>query len=115
MASLKCSFCGNIIHHHGEPEGTEPVEHVFCTLDNWRELEKENMAVDHLELEHDGFFFYVWRCVRCNTFTFFNDSWDLIGSYVPNEEIFSEPMKEPFEFGPFWNDCRSNHRRYNVA
>lgn len=31
------------------------------------------------------------------------------------QKISSEPMKEPFEFGPFWNDCQYTHRRYNVA
>ena len=104
MASLKCAFCGYVIHHHGEPEGTEPVQYIFCTLDNWRELEKENLTADWLELEHDEIFFYAWRCARCGTFSFFNDRWYLTGIYAPNEKISSDPMKDPFEFGPFWDD-----------
>ena len=104
MASLKCAFCGYVIHHHGEPEGTEPIEHLFCTLDNWCKLEKENLTADYLELEHDEIFFYAWRCARCGTFSFFNDRWYLTGIYAPNEKISSDPMKEPFEFGPFWDN-----------
>ena len=104
MASLKCGFCGYGIHYHGEPEGTEPIEHIFCTMENWRILEQENLPADSLEIEHDDIFFYAWRCARCNTFTFFNDRWKYLGTYIPKEEFSSEPMQEPFEFGPFWND-----------
>ncbi len=104
MGVVGCGLCSYAIRYHGEPEGTEPVEHVFCTLENWRELEKENLPADRLEIEHDGIFFYAWRCARCNTFMFFNDRWRSIGVYTPNEKFSSEPMKEPFEFGPFWND-----------
>ena len=104
MASLGCGFCGERLYYHGEPEGTEPVEHVFCRLDKWRKLEAENLTADHLEMEHEEFFAYAWRCWRCNTFTFFDYSLKNIGTYTPNEEFSSAPMQEPFEFGPFWND-----------
>ena len=46
MAVCGCGFCSYAIRYHGEPEGTEPVEHYFCTLDDWRELEKENLTAD---------------------------------------------------------------------
>ncbi len=62
------------------------------------------MPADSIEIEHDDIFFYAWRCARCNTFTFFNDRWKYIGTYTPKDEFSSEPMQEPFEFGPFWND-----------
>ena len=42
MAVLGCGFCGYQIRYHGEPEGTEPVEHYFCTLEKWREFEEKN-------------------------------------------------------------------------
>ena len=35
---------------------------------------------------------------------FFNDRWKNIGTYTPKDEFSSEPMQEPFDFGPFWND-----------
>lgn len=104
MAVCGCGFCGYQIRYHGEPEGTEPVEHIFCTIENWRVLAEENLSADSLEIEHDGIFFYAWRCARCGTFTFFNDRWKYIGTYAPKEKFSSEQMKEPFEFGPFWND-----------
>ena len=104
MAVRGCAFCGYQIRYHGEPEGTEPVQYIFCTLDNWRELEKENLTADWLEMEHEEFFTYAWRCVRCNTFIFFNYNLKNIGTYAPKEKISSDPMKEPFEFGPFWDD-----------
>ena len=104
MAVCGCGLCGYQIRYHGEPEGTEPVEHIFCTLENWRELESENLTADSLEIEHDEIFFYAWRCARCGTFTFFNDDWKCIGTYTPNEEFSSAPMQEPFEFGPFRDD-----------
>ena len=104
MAVRGCGFCGYQIRYHGEPEGTEPVQHVFCHLDDWRELESENLSADWLEMEYEEFFSYAWRCVRCNTFVFFDYNLKTIGTYVPKEEFSSEPMKEPFEFGPFWDD-----------
>ncbi len=104
MAVCGCGFCGYQIRYHGEPEGEYPVEHIFCTLENWRALEEENLTADWLEVEHDGIFFYAWRCARCGTFMFFNDKWKSIGAYTPNEEFSSEPMQEPFDFGPFWDD-----------
>lgn len=104
MASISCRFCGENLYYHGEPEGEYPVEHYFCTLDKWRELEAENLPADSIEIEHDDIFFYAWRCARCNTFTFFNDRWKYIGTYTPKDEFSSEPMQEPFEFGPFWDD-----------
>ena len=104
MASLKCMFCGYGIHHHGEPEGTKPVEHIFCTEINWQKLEKDNLTCDNLEMEYDEIFFYAWKCSRCGSFTFFNDNWRIIGFYAPKENFSAEPMQEPFEFGPFWDD-----------
>ena len=104
MSSLKCGFCGYVIRYHGEPEGTEPVEHIFCTLDKWRELEEENLPADSIEIEHEYPLIKSWRCWRCGSFSFFSDGIHLSGVYVPKDEISSEPMKEPFEFGPFWND-----------
>ena len=104
MAVCGCSFCGYQIRYHGEPEGDIPVEHIFCRLEDWRELEAENLTADRLELEHDEIFFYAWRCRRCKTFIFFNDRWTTVGIYTPKDEFSSEPMQEPFEFGPFWDD-----------
>lgn len=104
MAVRGCGLCGYQIRYHGEPEGTEPVEHYFCTSDKWQELEEENLTADWLEMEHEDFFSYAWRCVRCNTFTFFNYRLKYIGTYTPKEEFSSAPMQEPFEFGPFWDD-----------
>ena len=104
MSVVGCGFCSYAIRYHGEPEGEYPVEHVFCTIDNWRALEEENLPADSLEIEHDGIFFYAWRCARCGTFMFFNDDWKNIGTYTTKEEFSSAPMQEPFEFGPFWDD-----------
>ncbi len=104
MAVRGCGFCGFQIRYHGEPEGTQPVEYVFCRLDKWRELEAENLPADCLEIEHEEFFSYAWRCVRCNTFTFFDYNLKTIGTYTPNEEFSSAPMQEPFDFGLFWDD-----------
>ncbi len=104
MAVCGCGFCSYAIRYHGEPEEEYPVEHVFCRLNDWRELEEENLPADSLEIEHDEIFFYAWRCARCGTFTFFNDDWKCIGTYTPKEEFSSASMQEPFEFGPFWDD-----------
>ena len=35
---------------------------------------------------------------------FFDCKLKRIGTYTPKDEFSSEPMQEPFEFGPFWND-----------
>ena len=104
MSVVGCGFCSYAICYHGEPEGTQPVEYVFCRLDKLRELEAENLTADRLEIEHDGNFSYAWRCVRCNTFMFFNHRLKNIGTYTPNEEFSSAPMQEPFELEPFWDD-----------
>ena len=104
MAVRGCGFCGCSIRYHGEPEGTTPVEHIFCRLNDWRELEVENLTADRLEWEHEEKFFYAWRCKRCGTFTFSSNYVNTTGVYAPNEEISSDPMQEPFEFGPFWDD-----------
>lgn len=100
MAVLVCNFCGERLYYHGEPEGKYPVEHYFCTLDKWRELENENADL----LEHWKDFIESWRCWRCGSFSFFSDVTRLSGVYTTKEEFSSEPMKEPFEFGPFWDD-----------
>ena len=104
MASIGCRFCGERLYYHGEPEGIVPVEHYFCTLDNWRKLEQENLPADSIEIEHEYPLIKSWRCWRCGSFSFFSDGIHLSGVYVPKDEISSEPMKEPSEFGPFWND-----------
>ena len=104
MAVRCCGLCKYQIRYHGEPEGKYPVEHVFCTLDNWHELEAENLTADCLEWEHEEKFFYAWRCARCGTFTFFDHNLKYMGTYTPEDEISSAPMQEPVEFGPFWND-----------
>lgn len=104
MAVRGCPLCGYQIHYHGEPEGTTPVEHVFCNLSDWHDLETENLTADYLELEHEEKFFYAWRCPRCGTFTGFAGYVGFSGAYAPKEEFSSELMQEPFEFGLFWND-----------
>lgn len=104
MSVRRCGLCGYQIRYHGVPEGTEPVEHVFCTLDNWRELEKENIDAGRLEWDYEEKFFYAWRCKRCGTFTFFNHLLKNIGTYTPQDEFSSARMRVPFERGPFWND-----------
>lgn len=104
MASLKCSFCGYGIHHHGDPEGTEPVEHVFCLSNDWHKLEKENMISNRVEMEHWGTFVYAWKCARCGSFSFFADYVNVSDVYTPVEKFSSAPMNEPIEFGPFWNE-----------
>lgn len=104
MSVCGCGFCGYAIRYHGEPEGTEPVEYIFCKASDWQKLEKVNMTCDRLEFEYDGIFFYAWKCKRCGTFTFFDDNWKLLGVYAPQENFTAETMQAPFEFGPFWND-----------
>lgn len=104
MAVCGCGFCGYSIRYTGYYKGATSVEHVFCKIDDWRELEKETIDVGWLEWENEEKFFYAWRCKRCGTFMFFNDRWKNIGTYTPKDEFSSEPMQEPFDFGPFWND-----------
>lgn len=104
MAVRGCGFCGFQIRYHGEPEGNVPVQHIFCHLNDWRELEVENLTADWLEMEHEEKFIYAWRCPRCGTFIFFNYLLKNIGTYVQSENFSSALMQEPFEFGPFWND-----------
>lgn len=104
MGVLGCGFCGFQIRYHGEPEGTEPVEHIFTTINNWRELEKSTLTADWLENEHEEFFIYALRCKRCGTFTFFNYLLNNIGTYTPVENFSAAPMQEPFDFGSFWDD-----------
>ena len=50
MAVCGCGFCGYQIRYHGMPEGKYPVEHIFCTIENWRKLETENLTADWLEM-----------------------------------------------------------------
>lgn len=100
MATIGCRFCGERLYYHGEPEGKYPVEHYFCPLPKWRELENENADL----LEHWKEFIESWRCWRCGSFSFFSDVIHLSGVYVPKEEFSSKSMQEPVEFGPFWND-----------
>ena len=102
MAVCGCGFCGYGIRYHGEPEGTEPVEHYFCPINKWRELENENADL----LEHWKDFIESWRCERCRSFSFFSDAVHVSGAYTPKEEFSSAPMQEPFDFGPFWDDSR---------
>ena len=104
MAVRGCGFCGYQIRYHGEPEGTTPIEHIFCPLNDWREFEVENLPVGSLEIEHEGVFFYAWRCARCGSFSFFDDYLKFAGFYIPKDKFSTEPMQAPFEFGPFWDD-----------
>ena len=104
MASIGCRFCGEKIYYHGEPEGKYPVEHYFCSLEKWRELEAENLPADSIEIEHKYPLTKSWRCWRCGSFSFFSDGIHLSGVYVPKDEFSAEAMQEPFEFGPFWDD-----------
>ena len=100
MASIGCRFCGERLYYHGEPEGKYPVEHYFCPSPKWCELENENADL----LEHWKEFIVSWRCWRCGSFSFFSGVTHLSGVYVPKDKFSSAPMKEPFEFGPFWDD-----------
>ncbi len=104
MATIGCRFCGERLYYHGEPEGTVTVEHYFCSLDKWRELEAENLPADAIEIEHKYPLITSWRCWRCGSFSFFSDGIHLSGVYTPKEEFSSAPMQEPFEFGHFWDD-----------
>ena len=104
MSVFGCNFCGERLYYHGEPEGDVPVEHYFCKLSDWRELEAENLPADCLENEHEEFFLYAWRCWRCGSFLFSSDYIHIVGVYTPKDEFSSEPMQEPFEFEPFWDD-----------
>lgn len=104
MGVLGCCFCGHQIRYHGEPEGDVPIEHIFCRLDKWQELEKLDLTADWLECDHEEKFIYAWRCERCGSFSFFSDYVHVSGVYVPTDNFSTEPMKEPFEFGLFWDD-----------
>ena len=104
MAVLKCAFCGERLYYHGEPEGKYPVEHYFCKSDKWKEFEKENLPADSIEIEHEYPLIKSWKCWRCGTFSFFSDYTQVPEIYVPQENFLIEPMQEPIEFGPFWND-----------
>ena len=104
MAVRGCIFCGFQIRYHGEPEGTTPIEHIFCHLDDWNKFEVENLTADWLESNHEESFSYAWRCPRCGTFIFFDYLLKNIGTYTSNEIFSNSPMQEPAEFGPFWND-----------
>ena len=104
MSVFGCCFCGERLYYHGEPEGKYPVEHYFCPLEKWRELEAENLPADSIEIEHEYPLGTSWRCWRCGSFSFFSDGIHLSGVYVPNENFSAAPIQEPFEFGPFWDD-----------
>ena len=108
MSSLKCSFCGYGIHYHGEPES---IEHYFCDLSKWHDLEKENLPSSRIEVEHDYPLTESWKCARCGSFSVFSDYVNVSGVYIPKEEFSSEPMQAPFEFGPFWDD----HLWFDIA
>lgn len=98
MSVLKCMFCGNRMHYHGEPEDNIPMEHYFCLLEKWRSFEEDNLPAVEVPCVES------WRCKRCGTFTFFEDVVYVSGIYTPNENFSAAPMQEPFEFGPFWDD-----------
>ena len=95
MAVLGCCFCGERLFYHGEPKGKYPVEHYFCTLDKWRELETENLPADRIEIEHDYPLVISWRCWRCGSFSFFSNDLRLSGVYVPQDEFSTTQMQAP--------------------
>lgn len=100
MSVLKCMFCGNRMHYHGEPEGSIPMEHYFCTADEWSTFEKENLSAVEVPCTES------WRCKRCGTFTFFSDYVHVAGLYTPVDKFSLQPMQSPLVFGPFWDDIQ---------
>ena len=101
MASLKCNRCGYGIHYHGEPDGTE---YVFVKLSDWREMERENLPSDCLELEHYDQFIDAWKCSECGTFAFFDKYGHVTHVYAPDKEISENTMQSPTVFGLFFSD-----------
>lgn len=101
MASLKCSFCGNGIHYHGIPDGTK---YIFCTLENWQEIEKQNLRSDEIELENYEKFTEAWKCPKCGTFAFFNSRVHVSEVYTPANKIPTDKVLDKSTFGVFFND-----------
>lgn len=84
MASLKCSFCGNGIHYHGIPDGTE---YVMIKEKDWyditknvfdpnNKISKNNYPMlfksDTMEDEFSEFFIKFWMCKKCETIALLN-------------------------------------------
>ncbi len=101
MSSLKCSGCGYGIHYHDEPNDTE---YMFFTLDTWAKIENETLTSSWVGGEYYELTVYAWKCPECGTFAFFDQRGKVTGVYQPTKEFSSEPMREPTEFGLFFDD-----------
>ena len=101
MASLKCSFCGNGIHYHGIPNGTK---YIFCKMEDWQEIEQQNLRSDEIELEYYEKFIEAWKCPKCGTFAFFEKRVHVSDIYTPNKENSTDEMSGQNTFGVFFND-----------
>jgi hypothetical protein len=101
MSSLKCSFCGEGINYHGIPNG---IEYVFFSASDWQSIEEENIKSDVLELEKYEKIVKAWKCPECGTFAFFNNRVKVNGVYTPKNEISTDELKKPIEFGVFFED-----------
>ena len=69
MASLKCSKCGNGIHYHDEPNGTEWI--AFET-DTWNYLCSSSISISAYETTAKSGWYTIWKCKDCGTLHIFN-------------------------------------------
>ena len=62
MASLKCSLCGNGIHYHDLPDGTE---HFWFPLSSWDEFSLTDRPAVLYKTQNFGAFYTAWKCGKC--------------------------------------------------
>ena len=70
MASLKCSDCGNGIHYHDEPDGTQ---YFVFPRSVWEKLTASELWVSRYILDGTNNYFTVWKCKKCGTIHVFHE------------------------------------------
>lgn len=82
MASLKCSNCGNGIHYHDEPNGTQ---YIVFNASVWERIVKSDKSIIRYILDENAEFYLVWLCKKCETLhVFYQDSTKLISAFKPS-------------------------------
>ncbi|MBQ7501113.1 hypothetical protein IJT93_00155 [bacterium] len=103
MSSLKCSNCGNGIHYHSIPDGTE---YIFFKLSDWELLEPEYQKSSGIENAR-GRYVKAWKCAECGAYHFFDSEHHVFVTqvYVPTKETPSNlKFEDNMDYGIFFGD-----------
>lgn len=83
MASIKCSCCGNAIHYHDEPDGTQ---FIAFSKNTWDKLTASDLWISRYVLDTAEKYFIVWKCKECGALHVFDaDSPQLNSVYTKSD------------------------------